>query len=61
MYSTSTSCVKPRIRRFRLRKRMRNVCIHAKQYHLCYAFRTQRWVSDMEIVIIPGKIIIIPP
>ncbi|MPC29359.1 hypothetical protein E2C01_022587 [Portunus trituberculatus] len=29
MYSTRTGCVKPRFRRFRLRKRMRNVHLHA--------------------------------
>ncbi|MPC37016.1 hypothetical protein E2C01_030487 [Portunus trituberculatus] len=40
---------------------MRSVCLHARHYHLCYAFSTQRWVSDMETVIIPGKISIIPP
>ncbi|MPC20836.1 hypothetical protein E2C01_013800 [Portunus trituberculatus] len=60
MYSTRTGCVKPRFRRFRLRKRM-NVSLHARHYHLCYAFSTQRWVSDTKTVIIPGKISIIPP
>ncbi|MPC39937.1 hypothetical protein E2C01_033490 [Portunus trituberculatus] len=29
--------------------------------HLSYVFSTQRWVSDTETVIIPGKISIIPP
>ncbi|MPC58221.1 hypothetical protein E2C01_052217 [Portunus trituberculatus] len=40
---------------------MWNVHIHARHYHLCYAFSTKRWVSDMETIIIPGKISIIPP
>ncbi|MPC55805.1 hypothetical protein E2C01_049749 [Portunus trituberculatus] len=40
---------------------MRNVRLLARHYHLCYAFSTQKWVSDMEILIIPGKIAIIPP
>ncbi|MPC24150.1 hypothetical protein E2C01_017225 [Portunus trituberculatus] len=40
---------------------MRNVQLHAKQYHFCYTFSTQRWVSDTETVIIPGKISIIAP
>ncbi|MPC70509.1 hypothetical protein E2C01_064759 [Portunus trituberculatus] len=43
-------------RRLRLRKRMRNVRLHAKHYHHCYAFSTKRWVFDKEAVIIPGKI-----
>ncbi|MPC40495.1 hypothetical protein E2C01_034055 [Portunus trituberculatus] len=30
---------------------MRNVRLHARHYHLCYAFSTQRWVSDTETVI----------
>ncbi|MPC28244.1 hypothetical protein E2C01_021442 [Portunus trituberculatus] len=42
MYSTRTGSIKPG--RFRLRKTMRNVCLHARHYHLCYAFITQRWV-----------------
>ncbi|MPC16167.1 hypothetical protein E2C01_008987 [Portunus trituberculatus] len=37
------------------------VRLHARHYHLCYAFNTQRWVSDTETVIIPGKISIILP
>ncbi|MPC48294.1 hypothetical protein E2C01_042062 [Portunus trituberculatus] len=61
MYSTRTGCVKPKFRRFRLRKRMRNVRLHARYFHLCYAFSTQRWVSDTEAVIISGKSSIIPP
>ncbi|MPD03755.1 hypothetical protein E2C01_099406 [Portunus trituberculatus] len=40
---------------------MRNVHLHARHYHLYYAFSTKRWVSDMEPEIIPGKISIIPP
>ncbi|MPC48468.1 hypothetical protein E2C01_042241 [Portunus trituberculatus] len=40
---------------------MRNVCLHARHYHLCCAFSTQRRVSDTETVIIPRKISIIPP
>ncbi|MPD02098.1 hypothetical protein E2C01_097656 [Portunus trituberculatus] len=40
---------------------MRNVRLHARHYYLCYVFSTQRWVSDTETVIIPGKICIIPP
>ncbi|MPC38405.1 hypothetical protein E2C01_031911 [Portunus trituberculatus] len=40
---------------------MKNVCLHAKQYHLCYTFSSKNWVSDMETVIIPGKSSIIPP
>ncbi|MPC89194.1 hypothetical protein E2C01_084130 [Portunus trituberculatus] len=40
---------------------MRNVRLHTRHYHLCYAFSTQRWVSDTETVLIPGKISIIPP
>ncbi|MPC25574.1 hypothetical protein E2C01_018693 [Portunus trituberculatus] len=61
MYSTRTGCVKPRFKRFSLKKRMRNVCLHARHYHLCYAFSIQRWVSDTETVIIQRKISIIPP
>ncbi|MPC36767.1 hypothetical protein E2C01_030235 [Portunus trituberculatus] len=59
MYSTRTGCIKPRCRRFRLRKRVRNVRLHARHYYLCYAFSTQRWVSDSKTVI--RKISIIPP
>ncbi|MPC88482.1 hypothetical protein E2C01_083387 [Portunus trituberculatus] len=40
---------------------MRNVRLHARHYHFCYAFSTKRWVSDKEAVIISGKISIIPP
>ncbi|MPC96589.1 hypothetical protein E2C01_091855 [Portunus trituberculatus] len=40
---------------------MRNVRLHARHYHLCYAFSTKRWLSDTETVIIPGKITIPPP
>ncbi|MPC49946.1 hypothetical protein E2C01_043761 [Portunus trituberculatus] len=40
---------------------MRNVRLHARHYHLHYAFSTRRWVSDTETVIIPGKISIISP
>ena len=40
---------------------MRNVRLHARHYHLCYALNTQRWIPDTEAVIIPGKISIIPP
>ncbi|MPC38376.1 hypothetical protein E2C01_031882 [Portunus trituberculatus] len=40
---------------------MRNVCLHARHYNLCCEFSTQRWVSDTETVIIPGKISKIPP
>ncbi|MPC44935.1 hypothetical protein E2C01_038617 [Portunus trituberculatus] len=40
---------------------MRNVRLHARHYHLCYAFSTKRWVSDTEAVIFPGKISLIPP
>ncbi|MPC98892.1 hypothetical protein E2C01_094278 [Portunus trituberculatus] len=40
---------------------MRNVRLHARHYHLRHVFSTQRWVSDMETVIIPRKISIIPP
>ncbi|MPC38045.1 hypothetical protein E2C01_031546 [Portunus trituberculatus] len=56
MYSTRTDCVKPRFRMVRLRKRVRNVLLHARHYLFCYVLRTQRWVSDTETVIIPGKI-----
>ncbi|MPC81577.1 hypothetical protein E2C01_076202 [Portunus trituberculatus] len=31
------------------------------EYHLCNAFSTNKRVSDTEIIIIPKKIIIIPP
>ncbi|MPC82328.1 hypothetical protein E2C01_076987 [Portunus trituberculatus] len=34
---------------------MRNVRLHARQYHLCYAFSTKSWISDTEAVIISGK------
>ncbi|MPC39496.1 hypothetical protein E2C01_033034 [Portunus trituberculatus] len=61
MYSTRAGCVKPRFRRFRLRKRMKNVRLYARHYHLRYAFSTQRWVSDTKTVIIPRKISIISP
>ncbi|MPC69950.1 hypothetical protein E2C01_064182 [Portunus trituberculatus] len=61
MYSTRTSCVKPRFRMFRLREKMRNVRLHARHYHPCYAFSTKRWVFDTKTVIIQGKISIIPP
>ncbi|MPC49487.1 hypothetical protein E2C01_043289 [Portunus trituberculatus] len=40
---------------------MRDVRLFARHNHLCYAFTIQRWVSDTETVIIPGKINIIPP
>ncbi|MPC44841.1 hypothetical protein E2C01_038521 [Portunus trituberculatus] len=29
--------------------------ILGRNYHFCYAFNTQRWLSDTETVIIPGK------
>ncbi|MPC51158.1 hypothetical protein E2C01_044998 [Portunus trituberculatus] len=61
MYSTRTVCVKPRLTRFRLRQRMRNVRLHARHYHLCYVFSTQICVSDTETITIAGKISIIPP
>ncbi|MPC41754.1 hypothetical protein E2C01_035356 [Portunus trituberculatus] len=44
-----------------LRKRVRNVHLHARHYYICYVFGMQRWVSDMETVTIPGKISTIPP
>ncbi|MPD00913.1 hypothetical protein E2C01_096418 [Portunus trituberculatus] len=40
---------------------MRHERLHARLYHLCYTFSTNRWVSDTEAIIIPGKICIIPP
>ncbi|MPC42168.1 hypothetical protein E2C01_035782 [Portunus trituberculatus] len=40
---------------------MRNVRLHARHYHLCYAVSSQRWVSDTETVITPEKISKIPP
>ena len=61
MDSTRANCVKPGFGRFRSRKRVRNVRLHARHYHLCYALSTQRRVSVTESVIIPGKISIIPP
>ncbi|MPC24637.1 hypothetical protein E2C01_017724 [Portunus trituberculatus] len=45
-------CVKPRFTTFWMRKRMRNVHLHARHYHLCFAFSTQRWVSGTETIII---------
>ncbi|MPC53498.1 hypothetical protein E2C01_047392 [Portunus trituberculatus] len=36
-YSMRTGCVKPRFRRSRLRKRMRNVRLHARHHHFRYA------------------------
>ena len=54
--STRASCVKPGFGRFRSRERMRNVRLHARHYHLCYALSTQRRVSVTEAVIIPRKI-----
>ena len=53
IYSVRTGCVKPRVERLRLRKRVRNVCIHARRYHLCYTLNTQRRITDTETVIIP--------
>ena len=53
MDSARASCVKPGSGRFRLRKRVRNVHLHARHYHLCYALSTQRRVSVMEAVILP--------
>ena len=44
-----------------MREKMRNVCLLARHYHLCYALSTQRRVPDTEAVIIPRKISIIPP
>ncbi|MPC70038.1 hypothetical protein E2C01_064273 [Portunus trituberculatus] len=35
---------------------MKNVRLHAKHNHLCYAFSTKRWVFDTETVIILRKI-----
>ena len=61
MDSTRASCVKPGFGRFRSRERMRNVRLHARHYHLCYALSTQRWIPDTEAVIISRKIGIIPP
>ncbi|MPC88959.1 hypothetical protein E2C01_083886 [Portunus trituberculatus] len=34
---------------------MRNVRLHARDYHFCYAFSTKKWVCDTETVIVPGK------
>ena len=61
MYHLRTSCVKPKLERFRLKEKVRNVLLHAGHNHLCCALSIQRWVSDSELVIIPGKINIIPP
>ncbi|MPC62452.1 hypothetical protein E2C01_056537 [Portunus trituberculatus] len=61
MYSMRTGCIKPRFGRFKFKERLRNVCLHARHYDLCYELSTKRWVSDMETVIILGKISIISP
>ena len=62
MEGSSTFCGPPLYHgRFRSRKRMRNVRLHARHYHLCYVLSTQRWVPDTEVVIIPRKISIISP
>ena len=60
MDSKRASSVKPGFVRFRSRKRVRNVRLHARHYHLCYALSTQRRVLDTEAVIIPRKISTIP-
>ena len=61
MYSMRTGCVKPRFGGFRTRERVRNVRLHARHYHLYYAFCTQRRVSDTEAVVIPRKVSIVAP
>ena len=61
MDSTRASYVEPWFGRFRSRKRVRNIRLHARHYHLCYALSTQRRVSVTEAVIIPRKISTIPP
>ena len=59
--STRTSCVKSGFGRFRSREIMRNVRLHARHYHLCYALSTQRRVRDTKTVVILRKIRIISP
>ena len=44
MDSTRASSVKPGYGRFMSNKRVRNVRLHATQYHLCYVLSTQRRV-----------------
>ena len=38
---------------------MRNVRLHGRHYHLCYALTTQRWVPDTEAVVITREVSII--
>ena len=61
MDSTRASRVKPRFTSFRIRESVWNVCLHARDNHLRYAFCTKRWVSDTEAIVIPWKIRIVPP
>ena len=60
MYSTRTDCVKQRFGRFRLRKRVGNVrsVLNTIASVMCSAYRNG---SDMNTIINPGKINIVPP
>lgn len=42
MYSTGIGYVKPRFGKFWTKARVRHAPIHARKYHLCYVFSTQR-------------------
>ena len=58
---TRTSRVKPELFSFNIRESMRNVLLHARDNHLCYALGTKIRISDMEAIIIPRKIRIVLP
>ena len=60
LHSARTDYFKPRFGRFRLRKGVKNVRLHAGHYQFSYALITQRRISDKETVIISGKISIVP-
>ena len=57
--STRTSKVKPGLFSFNIRESVRNVLLHARDNHLCYALSTRRRISDMDAIFIPRKIRIV--
>ena len=59
--STRTSRIKPDLFSFSIKESVRNVRLHAKDNHLCYALGTKRKISDTKAIIISRKIRIVQP
>ena len=58
---TSKVKVKPGLFSFSIRESVRNVWLHARENHLCYALSIKRRISDMETIIMPWIIRIVLP